>query len=139
MTGYCLASKPVNRSSMQCAMKGPLRDVTRVKLASTGLGFYPAAVHSYAMRSPGKETGLRGRIDDNWLDQTRATPKDLRQALGILAAEQPLSPEQHLFMGYSIRWSLTAPSYPIKPRTSDSRTRTSSLPSRSISVVPYFS
>ena len=29
--------------------------------------------------------------------------------------------------------------YPTKPRTSDSRTRTSSFPSRSTSVVPYFS
>ncbi len=99
MTGYCLASKPVNRSSMQYAIKGPLREVTRVKLASHSLGFYPAAVHSYAMRSPGKETGLRGRINDNWLDQTRAASKDHREALGTLAANQPLSPEQHLLRG----------------------------------------
>ncbi len=27
MPGYCLASKPVNRSSIQYAMRGTLRDV----------------------------------------------------------------------------------------------------------------
>jgi hypothetical protein len=65
---------------------------------------------------------------------------DARRRARHLRSGTALPPEQaHLSRVLDQLKNLNDPSYPIQPRTSDSRTRTSSLPSRSISVVPYFS
>ncbi len=53
---------------------------------------------------PERKLIYRGRIDDNWQDETRVTRKDLRRALDTLLSEQPVLPEQHPSMGCSIKW-----------------------------------
>src|SRR5712691_9500973 len=58
--GYCLVSKPVNRSSVESAMRGALCHVTYAELAAMAAEPISRAVQSYAMRWPGKETGLPG-------------------------------------------------------------------------------
>jgi peroxiredoxin len=53
---------------------------------------------------PERKLVYRGRIDDNWQDETRVTRKDLRRALDAIVSGQPAPQEQHPAMGCSIKW-----------------------------------
>jgi peroxiredoxin len=46
----------------------------------------------------------RGRIDDNWKDETMVTSKDLEKAIEILLEGKEISFEQIPSMGCSIKW-----------------------------------
>ena len=46
----------------------------------------------------------RGRIDDNWQDESQVTKKELRAALDAILAGQTVSEEQVPSMGCSIKW-----------------------------------
>ncbi len=54
----------------------------------------------------GKERKLlyRGRIDDNWQDESSVTKRDLRGAIDAILEDSPVSEEQHPSMGCSIKW-----------------------------------
>lgn len=54
----------------------------------------------------GKERKLlyRGRIDDNWQDESSVTKKDLRHAIDAILEDSPVSEDQHPSMGCSIKW-----------------------------------
>lgn len=54
----------------------------------------------------GKERTLlyRGRIDDNWQDESSVTKRDLRLAIDAILDDSPVSEEQHPSMGCSIKW-----------------------------------
>jgi|SRR3990172_6301883 len=53
---------------------------------------------------PERKLIYRGRIDDNWQDETIVTRKDLRQALDTVVAGLPIPSEQRPSMGCSIKW-----------------------------------
>ena len=143
--GYCLVSKPVNRSSVEWAIRGPMRHVT-----PHGCEPWPRIQSSvqYKVKQrplvsgpwPGKETGLPG---PDWrqlagLDEshTRRPPASARHSR---SGTTPFPRTAALNGMLNQVENLNGLSHPTRPRTSDSRTRTSSLPSRSTSVVPYFS
>tara|TARA_B100000959_G_scaffold187608_1_gene196191 strand:- start:406 stop:954 length:549 start_codon:yes stop_codon:yes gene_type:complete len=46
----------------------------------------------------------RGRIDDNWQDESKVTQRDLRNALDAILKGNPVSEEQIPSMGCSIKW-----------------------------------
>ena len=46
----------------------------------------------------------RGRIDDNWQDETNVTSRDLRDAIDAILENRPVSDVQHPSMGCSIKW-----------------------------------
>jgi len=46
----------------------------------------------------------RGRIDDNWQDESKVTRRDLRSALDAILKGNPVSEEQIPSMGCSIKW-----------------------------------
>lgn len=46
----------------------------------------------------------RGRIDDNWQDESKVTKKDLRAALDDILKEKPVSEKQIPSLGCSIKW-----------------------------------
>jgi len=46
----------------------------------------------------------RGRIDDNWQDESQVTSRDLQSAIETVLEGRPLSDEQHPSMGCSIKW-----------------------------------
>ncbi len=46
----------------------------------------------------------RGRIDDNWQDESSVTRRDLRRAIDAILEDSPVSEEQHPSMGCSIKW-----------------------------------
>ncbi len=46
----------------------------------------------------------RGRIDDNWQDETKVTLTDLRDALDAILEDRPVPDVQHPSMGCSIKW-----------------------------------
>jgi len=46
----------------------------------------------------------RGRIDDNWKDESKVTRKDLRNALESLLQDKSVSTDQIPSMGCSIKW-----------------------------------
>ena len=54
----------------------------------------------------GKERKLlyRGRIDDNWQDESSVTKRDLRLAIDAILEDSPVSEEQYPSMGCSIKW-----------------------------------
>jgi peroxiredoxin len=54
----------------------------------------------------GKERTLlyRGRIDDNWQEESKVTKKDLRDALNGILKGSPVSQNQVPSMGCSIKW-----------------------------------
>ncbi len=54
----------------------------------------------------GKERTLlyRGRIDDNWQEESKVTKRDLRDALDAILKGNPVSEEQVPSMGCSIKW-----------------------------------
>ena len=54
----------------------------------------------------GKERTLlyRGRIDDNWQEESKITKKDLREALNAIMKGSPVSQNQVPSMGCSIKW-----------------------------------
>lgn len=47
----------------------------------------------------------RGRIDDNWKDETNVTRKELRMAIDLLLEGKDIDFEQVPSMGCSIKWS----------------------------------
>jgi peroxiredoxin len=49
----------------------------------------------------------RGRLDDNWKDESQVTRRDLAQAVESLLKRSPLSHEQHSSMGCSIKWKVS--------------------------------
>jgi peroxiredoxin len=53
---------------------------------------------------PERKLLYRGRIDDNWQDETKVTRKDLRDAIDAVLEDRPVSEEQHPSMGCSIKW-----------------------------------
>lgn len=46
----------------------------------------------------------RGRLDDNWKDETKVTSKDLESAIRLLAEGKEINIEQKPSMGCSIKW-----------------------------------
>lgn len=46
----------------------------------------------------------RGRLDDNWKDESQVKSRDLARALGLLLSDQELSTQQTPSMGCSIKW-----------------------------------
>ncbi len=46
----------------------------------------------------------RGRIDDNWQNESKVTQRDLRNALDAILKGNPVSKEQIPSMGCSIKW-----------------------------------
>ena len=46
----------------------------------------------------------RGRIDDNWQEESKVTKRDLREALDAILKGDPVSEEQIPSMGCSIKW-----------------------------------
>lgn len=46
----------------------------------------------------------RGRIDDNWQEESKVAKKDLREALDAILGGHPVSEEQIPSMGCSIKW-----------------------------------
>ena len=54
----------------------------------------------------GKERTLlyRGRIDDNWQDESGVTKRDLRRAIDAILEDSPVFEEQYPSMGCSIKW-----------------------------------
>lgn len=46
----------------------------------------------------------RGRIDDNWQEESKVTKRDLRNALDVVLGGDPVSEEQIPSMGCSIKW-----------------------------------
>jgi peroxiredoxin len=54
----------------------------------------------------GKERKLlyRGRIDDNWQDESNVTKRDLRLAIDAILEDSPVFEEQYPSMGCSIKW-----------------------------------
>ncbi len=46
----------------------------------------------------------RGRIDDNWQDESKVTKRDLRDAIDAILAGRPVPEDQHPSMGCSIKW-----------------------------------
>lgn len=46
----------------------------------------------------------RGRIDDNWQEESKVTQRDLRDALDAILKGNPVSEEQTPSMGCSIKW-----------------------------------
>ena len=54
----------------------------------------------------GKERTLlyRGRVDDNWQEESKVTQKDLRKALDAILEGKPVSDNQIPSMGCSIKW-----------------------------------
>ncbi|MCM2322929.1 MAG: thioredoxin family protein [Oligoflexia bacterium] len=58
----------------------------------------------YSRRDEGFALGYRGRLDDNWKDESAVTRRELRDALeAILRGEKPAS-DQKPSMGCSIKW-----------------------------------
>ncbi|MEE8184919.1 MAG: thioredoxin family protein [Thermodesulfobacteriota bacterium] len=53
---------------------------------------------------PERKLLYRGRIDDNWQDETKVTRKDLRGAIDTVLEDRPVSDEQYPSMGCSIKW-----------------------------------
>lgn len=51
-----------------------------------------------------RKLAYRGRIDDNWQDESKITSHDLRSALEALISGKKLSEHQHPSMGCSIKW-----------------------------------
>lgn len=45
-----------------------------------------------------------GRCDDNWRDPAQVTRRDLRRALDLLLADQPIQFDVHPALGCSIKW-----------------------------------
>ncbi len=45
-----------------------------------------------------------GRIDDNWQDESSARKQELREALDMILAGNPITEEQHPSIGCSIKW-----------------------------------
>jgi len=89
---------------------------------------------------PGKETGLPGpdRRQLAGRDESH-TKRPTASARHPRSGTAPPPRTTPLYGVLDQVENLNDPSYPTQPRTSDSRTRTSSLPSRSTLVVPYFS
>ena len=52
----------------------------------------------------GRKLVYRGRIDDNWQDESRVTKTDLRDALDALLNGRKVGMTQHPSMGCSIKW-----------------------------------
>ncbi len=48
----------------------------------------------------------RGRIDDNWQDESKVTRQDLRMAIEAILEGRPVSEEQFPSMGCSIKWKI---------------------------------
>ena len=46
----------------------------------------------------------RGRIDDNWKDETKVTRKELRMAIDLLLSDKEIDFQQIPSMGCSIKW-----------------------------------
>jgi hypothetical protein len=46
----------------------------------------------------------RGRIDDNWQDESAVTRRDLKCAIDAVVEGGAVSAEQHPAMGCSIKW-----------------------------------
>jgi len=53
---------------------------------------------------PERKLIYRGRIDDNWQDESKVTRNDLRDALDVILEGKLVSPEQTPSMGCSIKW-----------------------------------
>lgn len=53
---------------------------------------------------PERKLLYRGRIDDNWQDESRVTTRDLRDAVEAVLNGKPVSGTQHPSMGCSIKW-----------------------------------
>lgn len=53
---------------------------------------------------PERKLLYRGRIDDNWQDESKVTGRDLREALDAILDGRPVSDEQVPSMGCSIKW-----------------------------------
>ncbi len=53
---------------------------------------------------PERRLLYRGRIDDNWQDESRVTRRDLRDAIDAVLDGQPVAGEQFPSMGCSIKW-----------------------------------
>ncbi|MCK5603307.1 thioredoxin family protein [Candidatus Pacearchaeota archaeon] len=51
-----------------------------------------------------KKLAYHGRLDDNWQQPENVTKSELREALGLILADQPISETQHPSMGCSIKW-----------------------------------
>ncbi len=52
----------------------------------------------------GRSLVYRGRIDDNWKDESAVTQHELRDALDALLASEPVKEQQHPSIGCSIKW-----------------------------------
>jgi len=53
---------------------------------------------------PERKLLYRGRIDDNWQDESRVTRMDLREAIQAILEDRPVSEDQQPSMGCSIKW-----------------------------------
>ncbi|HIC91875.1 MAG TPA: thioredoxin family protein [Syntrophaceae bacterium] len=53
---------------------------------------------------PERKLLYRGRIDDNWQDESRVTRRDLREAIEAILEGRPVLKDQHPSMGCSIKW-----------------------------------
>ncbi len=48
----------------------------------------------------------RGRIDDNWQDESKVTRRDLRRAIEAILEGRPVPEDQYPSMGCSIKWKI---------------------------------
>ena len=51
-----------------------------------------------------RRLAYHGQLDNNWKDASKVTRHDLREAIGALLQDQPVSRDQTPSMGCSIKW-----------------------------------